>query len=158
MDICLYQLLVLSVLALLLMQLVKLALCPAAPRLPPRPWELPVIGGLHHLVNALPHRVLRDLATKHGPIMMLRLGETPLVVVSSKETARAVLRTHDANFATRPKLLAGKIAVYEWADIIFAPSGNYWRLLRQLCTSEILSPKRVHSFRHIREDEVNTTS
>jgi hypothetical protein len=82
MDICLYQLLVLSVIALALMPLVKLALRPAAPRLPPGPWELPIIGGPHHLVNALPHRVLRDLATKHGPLMMLRLGETPLVVVT----------------------------------------------------------------------------
>jgi hypothetical protein len=40
---------------------------------------------------------------------MLRLGETPLVVASSKETARAVLKTHDTNFATRPKLRAGEI-------------------------------------------------
>ncbi|KAK3136378.1 hypothetical protein QOZ80_5BG0433050 [Eleusine coracana subsp. coracana] len=69
-------------------------------------------------------------------------------------TARAVLMTHDANFTTRPKLLAGRIVVYEWADIIFAPSTDYWRKLRQLCTSEILGPQRVLSFRHIREDEV----
>ncbi|VAH56930.1 unnamed protein product [Triticum turgidum subsp. durum] len=51
-------------------------------------------------------------------------------------------------------LLAGEIVGYEWADILFSPSGDYWRKLRHLCTTEILSPKRVRSFRHIREDEV----
>ncbi|PUZ37104.1 hypothetical protein GQ55_9G091100 [Panicum hallii var. hallii] len=154
MDEYLYHSLLLSVAAVALLQLVKLTLRPRAPRLPPGPWMLPVIGSMHHLVNVLPHRALRDLAAAHGPLMMLRLGGTPLVVASSKETARAVLKTHDTNFATRPKLLAGEIVGYDWADILFSPSGDYWRKLRQLCAAEILSPKRVLSFRHIREDEV----
>ncbi|KAG0520087.1 hypothetical protein BDA96_08G043100 [Sorghum bicolor] len=154
MDEFLYQSLLLSVVAVTLLQLVKLAFIKRRPRLPPGPWKLPVIGSMHHLINVLPHRALRDLAAVHGPLMMLQLGQTPLVVASSKETARAVLKTHDTNFATRPKLLAGQIVGYEWVDILFAPSGDYWRKLRQLCAAEILSPKRVLSFRHIREDEV----
>ncbi|XP_066348816.1 premnaspirodiene oxygenase-like [Miscanthus floridulus] len=153
MDEYFYQSLLLSVLAVALLQLVKMALKPRR-RLPPGPWKLPIIGSMHHLVNVLPHRALRDLADVHGPLMMLQLGQTPLVVASSKETARAVLKTHDPNFATRPKLLAGEIVGYEWVDILFAPSGDYWRKLRQLCAAEILSPKRVLSFRHIREEEV----
>jgi hypothetical protein len=159
MDDYFYQSLLLSVVAVALLQLLKLAVRPPRAEkplpLPPGPWELPVIGAMHHLVNVLPHRALRDLAGAHGPLMMLRLGQTPLVVVSSKETARAVLKTHDTNFATRPKLLAGEIVGYEWVDILFSPSGDYWRKLRQLCAAEILSPKRVLSFRHIREDEVS---
>ncbi|RLN40046.1 premnaspirodiene oxygenase-like [Panicum miliaceum] len=111
-------------------------------------------GSMHHLVNVLPHRALRDLAGAHGPLMMLQLGETPLVVVSSRETPRQVLRTHDANFATRPKLLCGEVVLYRWADIAFLPSGEYWRKLRQLCAAEVLSPKRVLTFRHIREAEM----
>uniref|UniRef100_K4AIM2 Cytochrome P450 n=1 Tax=Setaria italica TaxID=4555 RepID=K4AIM2_SETIT len=156
MDVYLYQSLLLSVVAVALLQLAKLALKKpgaAPPPLPPGPWKLPVVGSMHHLVNVLPHRALRDLAAAHGPLMLLQLGQTPLMVASSREAARAVLKTHDANFATRPKLLAGEIVGYEWADILFAPSGDYWRKLRQLCAAEILSPKRVLSFRHIREDE-----
>nr|ACM69384.1 putative ferulate 5-hydroxylase [Phyllostachys praecox] len=153
MDEFFFQSLLLSVVAVALLQLVKVALRPR-PRMPPGPWKLPVIGSMHHLVNVLPHRALKDMADVHGPLMMLQLGETPLVVASSKETAREVLKTHDTNFATRPKLLAGEIVGYEWADILFSPSGDYWRKLRQLCAAEILSPKRVLSFRHIREEEV----
>ncbi|WVZ92922.1 hypothetical protein U9M48_038952 [Paspalum notatum var. saurae] len=157
MDDYFYQSLLLSVVAVALLQLLKLAMAPPRsprPPAPPGPWKLPVIGSMHHLAKVLPHRALRDLARVHGPLMMLQLGQTPLVVASSKETARAVLKTHDSNFATRPKLLAGEIVGYEWADILFSPSGDYWRKLRQLCAAEILSPKRVLSFRRIREDEV----
>ncbi|KAM3346809.1 hypothetical protein ACQJBY_021034 [Aegilops geniculata] len=154
MDVFYVQALVLAAVAVALLQLLKVALNPMRERAPPGPWKLPVIGNMHHLVNVLPHRKLRDLADAHGPLMMLQLGQTPLVVASSKETARLVLKTHDSNFATRPKLLAGEIVGYEWADILFSPSGDYWRKLRHLCTTEILSPKRVRSFRHIRKDEV----
>uniref|UniRef100_A0A453I9T6 Uncharacterized protein n=1 Tax=Aegilops tauschii subsp. strangulata TaxID=200361 RepID=A0A453I9T6_AEGTS len=81
---------------------------------------------------------------------------TPLVVVSSREMAREVLRTHDANFATRPRLLAGETLMYGCSDILFSPSGTYWRKLRPLCAAEILSANRVRSFRHIREQEVRS--
>ncbi|KAL6642350.1 hypothetical protein ACP70R_020531 [Stipagrostis hirtigluma subsp. patula] len=147
--------LLVSVLVVVLLQIVKKCLLTKPKlRLPPGPWKLPIIGGMHHLMNVLPHRALRDLARVHGPIMMLQLGETRLVVVSSKEIARQVLRTHDANFGTRPKLLTGDVLLYGCADIVFSPSGEYWRKLRQLCIAEILSPKRVSSFRHIREHEM----
>uniref|UniRef100_A0A0E0CHY9 Cytochrome P450 n=1 Tax=Oryza meridionalis TaxID=40149 RepID=A0A0E0CHY9_9ORYZ len=118
---------------------------------PQGPWRLPVISSMHHLTGKLPHRVLGDLAAAHGPLMMLQLGETPLVVASSREMAREVLRTHDANFATRPRLLAGEVVLY---GCLFSPSGEYWRKLRQLCAAEVLGPKRVLSFRHIREQEM----
>jgi hypothetical protein len=71
-------------------------------RLPPSPWALPVIGHLHHLAGALPHRALRDLARRHGPLMLLRFGEVPVVVASSPATAREIMKTHDVDFATRP--------------------------------------------------------
>ncbi|CAN6324828.1 unnamed protein product [Urochloa humidicola] len=153
----LYQPLLLSILAMALIRIIWPFLMsrPQKVRLPPGPWKLPVIGSMHHLVNVLPHRALRELAGVHGPLMMLQLGETtPLVVASSREMARKVLKTHDANFATRPKLLGGEIVLYRWADILFSPSGEYWRKLRQLCAAEVLSPKRVLSFRHIREQEM----
>ncbi|KAM3297950.1 hypothetical protein ACQJBY_039750 [Aegilops geniculata] len=70
---------------------------------PPGPWQLPVIGSMHHLVGALPHRAMRDLALRHGPLMLLRMGELPVVVASSAAAAREVLKTHDAAFATRPR-------------------------------------------------------
>ncbi|KAF8731738.1 hypothetical protein HU200_015669 [Digitaria exilis] len=72
-------------------------------RLPPGPWALPVMGHLHHLMlDALPHHKLRDLSRHHGPVMLLRLGELPVVVVSSVDAAREVMKTNDLTFATWP--------------------------------------------------------
>uniref|UniRef100_A0A804NKC4 Uncharacterized protein n=1 Tax=Zea mays TaxID=4577 RepID=A0A804NKC4_MAIZE len=70
--------------------------------LPPGPWTLPVIGSLHHLIGGpLIHRTLRRLSQKHGPLMMLRLGEVPMVIASSPEAAEEILKTHDTAFADR---------------------------------------------------------
>ena len=123
-------------------------------RRPPGPRTLPVIGSVHHVVNTLVHRRLRDLAAAHGPIMMLRIGPMPLVVVTSRELAREVLKVQDPNFANRPRLLVGGICGYGWADIIFAPTSDYWRRIRKLCIHEVLSPRRILSFQGIREEEV----
>ncbi|XP_015693979.2 desmethyl-deoxy-podophyllotoxin synthase-like [Oryza brachyantha] len=124
-------------------------------RLPPSPWGLPVIGHLHHLVGALPHRAMRDLARRHGPLMLLRLGELPVVVASSADAAREVMKTKDLDFATRPMSRMTRLIFPEGAEgIIFAPYSDRWRELRKICTVELLSARRVQSFRAVREEEV----
>ncbi|VAH47541.1 unnamed protein product [Triticum turgidum subsp. durum] len=148
-----FQLLLVSLVALALQQLLKLAKKPSR-RMPPGPWKLPVIGSLHHLMNVLPHRALRDLANVHGPLMMLQLGETPLVVASSKEMAREVLKTHDSNLGSRPKPLVGEIVGYNSNNLIYSPSGDSCTRTRKLYTTELLCTGRVLSFRHVREEEV----
>ncbi|PON43457.1 Cytochrome P450, E-class, group I, partial [Parasponia andersonii] len=125
----------------------------AASKLPPGPWKLPLVGNIHQLFGSLPHHALRDLAKKYGPFMYLRIGQVPTIVVSSPEYAREVMRTHDAVLASRPRVLFADIMLYNCADIVFAPYGEHWRQLRKICTHELLSASRVHSFRPIREEE-----
>uniref|UniRef100_A0A0E0JJ09 Cytochrome P450 n=1 Tax=Oryza punctata TaxID=4537 RepID=A0A0E0JJ09_ORYPU len=123
-------------------------------RLPPSPWALPVIGHLHHVAGALPHRAMRELARRHGPLMLLRLCELRVVVASTAEAAREVTKTHDLAFATRPITPTGKVLMADSVGVVFAPYGDGWRTLRRICTLELLSARRVRSFRAVREEEV----
>ncbi|XWS51764.1 hypothetical protein CRYUN_Cryun11dG0011200 [Craigia yunnanensis] len=114
---------------------------------------------------------------KHGPLMHLQLGEVSTVIVSSPAVAKEVMKTHDINFSYRPALDVPKITTYDFTNIAFAPYGNYWRHLRKVCNTELLSATRapygnywrhlrkvcntellsatrVQSFRSIREEEV----
>ncbi|CAI9104499.1 OLC1v1003181C1 [Oldenlandia corymbosa var. corymbosa] len=122
--------------------------------LPPGPRPLPIIGNLHQVHGALPHRILRDFAKKYGPLMYLKLGEVPTVVVSSPEMAKLVMMDHDIVFASRPYLLFGDILNYNCQDIAFSPYSDSWRQLRKICNMELLSSKRVGTLRPIREEEV----
>ncbi|KAF8679385.1 hypothetical protein HU200_045727 [Digitaria exilis] len=124
-------------------------------RLPPSPWALPIIGHIHHLGGALPHRAMRDLATRLGPLMLLRLGEVPALIASSSDAAREIMRANDIAFATRPLSPTGKLLLGEDSrGVVFAPYGDGWRQLRRICTTELLSARRVKSFRAVREEEV----
>ncbi|KAF3431120.1 hypothetical protein FNV43_RR25850 [Rhamnella rubrinervis] len=121
---------------------------------PPSPKALPIIGHLHLLAD-LPHMSLTTLAHKLGPIIHLRLGRVPTLIVSSAHYARLVLKTHDHIFATRPQLLAAQCLSFGCSDVTFSPYGPYWRQARKICVTELLSTKRVSSFKTVRDEEVN---
>ncbi|TVU22987.1 hypothetical protein EJB05_32712, partial [Eragrostis curvula] len=122
-------------------------------KLPPSPPGLPLLGHLHLLVGSLPHRSLRSVAASHGPVVLLRLGRVPTVVVSSAAGAEEVLRTRDLGFASRPRLLMAERLLYGARDVAFAPYGEYWRQARRICVAHLLSARRTLSFRRVRDQE-----
>ncbi|CAO2163749.1 unnamed protein product [Urochloa humidicola] len=122
-------------------------------RRPPGPRNLPLIGSLLHFLNSHPQIALRDLAKKYGPVMFLRMGHIDTVVISSPAAAQEVLKEKDVNFASRPSLMVSEFFCYDNKDVAFSPYGSYWRMLRKLCTVELLSAKMVRQFAPIRDHE-----
>ncbi|CAB4281265.1 unnamed protein product [Prunus armeniaca] len=122
-------------------------------RKPPGPWALPVIGNLHMLGN-LPHRSLRDLAKKYGPIMSMRLCTKTTIVVSSPEAAELFLKSHDSIFASRPKVQSTDYLFYCTKDMAFSEYGPYWWHMRKLCTLQLLYPSKIETFAPLRREEV----
>ncbi|GFY86211.1 cytochrome P450, family 71, subfamily B, polypeptide 37 [Actinidia rufa] len=122
---------------------------------PPGPPGLPFVGNLHQLDFSTLHSRLRQLSQKYGPLMTIRLGSVPTLVVSSAKMAKEVLKTHDLVFCSRPTLLGQQKLSYNQLDVGFSPYNDYWREMRKICVLHLFSSKRVQSFRHIREDEVS---
>ncbi|KAK7247480.1 hypothetical protein RIF29_42363 [Crotalaria pallida] len=122
-------------------------------RLPPGPRGLPILGSLH-MLGKNPHRDLHKLAQKHGPIMHLRLGFMPTIVVSSPQAAELFLKTHDLVFAGRPPVQAAKYIAWEQRNLSFGEYGSYWRNMRKMCTLELLSHAKINSFRSMRQEEL----
>ncbi|KAL3642137.1 hypothetical protein CASFOL_012952 [Castilleja foliolosa] len=123
---------------------------------PPGPPGLPIIGNIHQLaVVKTPHVYLWQLSKKYGPLIHLKLGPKPLIVVSNARLAIEVLKTHDLAFCSRPKSLAQQRLTYNGSDIIFSPYNDYWREVRKITVMNLFSFKKLQSFRPIREDEIS---
>nr|QWK52269.1 cytochrome P450 71B10-2 [Isatis tinctoria] len=122
-------------------------------RQPPSPPGLPFIGNLHQL-GEVPHQSLWKLSKKYGPVMLLKLGRVPTVVVSSPETAKQVLRDYDLHCCSRPRVEGARKLSYDYRDITFSRYDDYWKELRKLCVKELFSTKQVHAILPIKEMEM----
>ncbi|XP_010522775.1 PREDICTED: flavonoid 3'-monooxygenase isoform X3 [Tarenaya hassleriana] len=101
-----------------------------------------------------PHRNLTTMVATYGPLLHLRLGFVDVVVASSKAVAEQFLRVHDSNFASRPPNSGAKHIAYNYQDLVFAPYGQRWRMLRKISSVHLFSAKALEDSRHVRQEEV----
>ncbi|KAL9457237.1 hypothetical protein AB3S75_006308 [Citrus x aurantiifolia] len=122
---------------------------------PPGPKPLPIIGNLHQLArHELPHHAITGLSKQYGPVMKLQLGQVFSVVISSAEAAKEVFKTNELKFTGKPELYVAGILSYDHQSLIFSPYNDYCKQVRKIAALELLSSKRVQSFRSIREEEM----
>ncbi|KAG5572812.1 hypothetical protein H5410_062578 [Solanum commersonii] len=110
-------------------------------RFPPGPTGLPILGHLH-LLGKNPHQDLQKLAKKHGPIMYVRLGLVPTIVVSSADAAEK---------ASSPDLSIFVLWSEEFGIC------KVWTILAQhakIVHCAPLSNHKIHSFQSMRKQEV----
>lgn len=70
---------------------------------PPGPTPYPIIGNLACLDGyEVPYQAFEVLGKKYGPIISLRLGSVPTVVVNGVDNIKEVLITKTSHFDSRP--------------------------------------------------------
>ncbi|CAI8618190.1 unnamed protein product [Vicia faba] len=78
-----------------------------------------------------------------------------VLVVSSADAARKIMKTHDLVFSDRPQSKTFDILLYGSKDVSSCAYGEYWRQIRSLCVLHVLSNKRVQSYRRVRQEETS---
>nr|GMD91476.1 cytochrome P450 CYP82D47-like [Ipomoea batatas] len=118
----------------------------------------PILGHLHIFSGSkLPHVALGNMADKYGPAFTIRIGVHRALVVSDWKLAKHLSTVHDVHISTRPKFRAAKHLGYDYIMFAFSPYGPYWRQMRKLTSTELLSTRRLEQLKHIRVAEIETS-
>lgn len=122
--------------------------------LPPSPPALPILGHLY-LLKTAPHLAFQKLFIKYGPLISLRFGVCPILLVSSPSLAEECFtKTNDIIFANRPESIASKYLGYNNTALLVSPYGDHWRNLRRVTTINVFSSISLHHFSSIWTEEI----
>ncbi|CAI0406740.1 unnamed protein product [Linum tenue] len=122
------------------------------PTPPPGPPALPIIGHLHLVGKVLPTS-FQALAQAHGPLLTLRLGLSTCVLASNASTAQQIFKAHELNFSSRPEFGSAQYSIYRGSNFAMAPYGDYWRFMKKLTVTRLLSPARLRLLAGVVDDE-----
>ncbi|XP_074295145.1 trans-cinnamate 4-monooxygenase [Silene latifolia] len=122
-------------------------------KLPPGPLPVPIFGNWLQVGDDLNHRNLTDLAKRFGDILMLRMGQRNLVVVSSPDSAKEVLHTQGVEFGSRTRNVVFDIFTGKGQDMVFTVYGEHWRKMRRIMTVPFFTNKVVQQYRGGWEEE-----
>ncbi|KAH7856138.1 hypothetical protein Vadar_033157 [Vaccinium darrowii] len=122
----------------------------ATKRRPPGPKGWPVIGNMFDL-GAMPHIDMYKLRFKYGPVIWFKFGSVNTMVIQSPKAAAEFFKNHDSSFCDRNVTDVMTSCSYNQGSLALSKYGTYWRLLRRICSSELLVTKRVNSTAALRE-------
>ncbi|XP_068657097.1 cytochrome P450 81Q32-like [Aristolochia californica] len=122
---------------------------------PPGPFALPFIGHLHLITSSFAID-LAKLADRYGPVIFLRFGSRPAVVVSSPSAVEECFSKNDVVLANRPQLLVGNCLGDNFTYLGWAPYGSHWRNVRRSANTELFATGRLNYYAAVREPEFNS--
>ncbi|XP_030173551.1 cytochrome P450 1A2 [Lynx canadensis] len=103
---------------------------------PPGPWGWPLLGHVLTL-RKNPHLVLARLSQRYGDVLQIRIGSTPVLVLSGLDTIRQALVQQGDDFKGRPDLYTFSL-VTDGHSMTFSPdSGPVWAARRRLAQNAL---------------------
>lgn len=123
-------------------------------RLPPGPFQFPIIGNMLQL-GSQPHETISRLAEKYGPLMSIRIGGLLNVVVSSPEMTKEVMHKHGLVFSGRFITEAVKAHGHDKWSVAFMPTDNpLWREMRKICAEQMFTRPRMQASEGLRKERL----
>ncbi|CAN8284686.1 unnamed protein product [Cochlearia groenlandica] len=119
---------------------------PKCHELPPSPKGWPIIGNLFQMVTNRPahqwiHRVMKDMKTD---IACFRFARVHVIVVSSSEIAREVLREKDDALADRAESYSINLVSHGYNGVSFSAYGDNWKLAKKVMVTKLMSPTMLN--------------
>ncbi|XP_037357628.1 cytochrome P450 1A2 [Talpa occidentalis] len=109
---------------------------PKGQKSPPGPWGWPLLGHVLTL-GKNPHLALSRLSQRYGDVLEIRIGCTPVVVLSGLDTIRQALVRQGDDFKGRPDLYTFTL-VTDGQSMTFNPdSGPVWAARRRLAQNAL---------------------
>ncbi|XP_064238419.1 cytochrome P450 1A2 [Aotus nancymaae] len=103
---------------------------------PPEPWGWPLLGHVLTL-GKNPHLALTRMSQRYGDVLQIRIGSTPVVVLSGLDTIRQALVRQGDDFKGRPDLYSFTL-ITSGQSMSFSPdSGPVWAARRRLAQNAL---------------------
>ncbi|XP_039324863.1 cytochrome P450 1A2 [Saimiri boliviensis] len=103
---------------------------------PPEPWGWPLLGHVLTLRKS-PHLALTRMSQRYGDVLQIRIGCTPVVVLSGLDTIRQALVRQGDDFKGRPDLYSFSL-ITGGQSMSFSPdSGPVWAARRRLAQNAL---------------------
>ncbi|CAN1278246.1 3,9-dihydroxypterocarpan 6A-monooxygenase [Linum perenne] len=119
---------------------------------PPSPPALPIVGHLHLIGRGLP-KSFQALAQTYGPLIQIRMGFSTCVVASNDAVAKQIFKAQDLNFSSRPEFGSSEYFIYRGSRFVTAQYGEYWRFMKKLSMTRLLSVPQLRLFADVVDDE-----
>lgn len=105
---------------------------------PPEPWGWPLLGHML-MLGKNPHVVLSQLSQRYGDVLQIRIGCTPVLVLSGLDTVRQALVRQGDDFKGRPDFYSFTL-ITNGQSMTFNPdSGPVWAARRRLAQNALKS-------------------
>ncbi|XP_075057376.1 cytochrome P450 2B11-like [Mixophyes fleayi] len=100
---------------------------------PPGPKPLPIIGNIHMIDMARPHKTFLEMSKKYGNVCSLQLGMTKVVILCGLDTINDALINHADQFSDRPSRPV--ISKLQKDNGLIMANGENWKVMRQFTIS-----------------------